>query len=1205
MNSVDYKGSTPLHLAAWAGNLEIVRILLNHRSVALDDQMADKQAEQQSSSSSNSCSPNNQGGSRHATLIDVDACNNDNQTPLSLAAQFGHNEVVAELLAHSANVHLRNNQLESPLDLACLNGRYETIKLILNSSPMLIAELRRPKSIIYVNNNLQDQAIEQCQQTMSNLQQQHASKQAVASSGWSSLLRGRRDSGSNQTSPLSRFNQINLSMRQTNQAGNDDRDKRRATLTISAPLPANFNLLNKQLSLTENHLGVNEKLLEHSPLHYAVRKGHINVVQLLLFQYNSNIYQLTSLGSILHEVAMSNCLTRTICNEMLNLIFTYLCNSIHSSSNNDPMRSIDSKVQDRLNRFLNLKNLQQNNVFELLNDINNRSAHEIKRLIYEYSEQQLAIANSGNMKRPDQFGINKLIAHQSMDLPNPSQQHRLQQQFSESQHLNSFVTMKRAPKHQQQYDARQPLRSQDPNMFMPGDSQTIGRRSSARAPISSQLWQYNQPSQSQQQFPAMTRSVSNLNQPLVQQQHQQQRPAQLTHDQLLWQQWLANNAKQPDERENCANGQGSSSGKRRSKSRDLGSILMEAQNQENLRNIAQCYSPFDNITKQQPPAHSEQNNLANLVRSQTDCSHLMGRFFGDNHSNFPNELMDNPLNVSQQQPLQHKTLDRKMINRHYHVYEHEFYPPRLLPANQQNHDGQPRQVAPIRPLNRVNSLDEPHRVSGSFSLESNQNELGQQQTIHEMQPDSRLNLNMMQKQQMDRFAGKSGPRSKQQVRCSSVDQKRRDLIELQKRLMFEQESADNAGQQAAALPQSFSLESHLSEPHLFETTRKALMKDFDKMIGQELLNRNHQQIITTANKQSASQQSILTGVMLDMDRYGERLTVSGTRILLPNDDQQEQVNNSSRLSTSSCNSSLLLNNTDQQSTTCITSPLSISSHGTQTSETDLSLTTAPKKPPRPSLDNKKKPAAIYDVPDRQENDCGKHIASNVDNSHCSKRTSERIQKLSAQFSSTSSASTSSSNKQISHSRISLTEPPKVKPPPPPIKVLHSPLQVNASSINHNDSQQPPSLTSSSGSSVASSAATATSMSQEFGAGLLKMASSSSNNSSIRSNQSNATTTNSGKNANILMDTDSGVCTSNSPASNGQDSEGLNESLPTIGDVCVNSSQPPPRPSLPIFIGSSLKVNTTRSSTLSDQPPSPKTAQLCIEEALMPLTKVSL
>ncbi|KAM9230712.1 ankyrin repeat and sterile alpha motif domain-containing protein 1B isoform 8-T8 [Dugong dugon] len=104
-NVADNKGYFPIHLAAWKGDVEIVKILIHH-------------------------------GPSHSR---VNEQNNENETALHCAAQYGHSEVVAVLLEELTDPTIRNSKLETPLDLAALYGRLRVVKMIVSAHPNLMS----------------------------------------------------------------------------------------------------------------------------------------------------------------------------------------------------------------------------------------------------------------------------------------------------------------------------------------------------------------------------------------------------------------------------------------------------------------------------------------------------------------------------------------------------------------------------------------------------------------------------------------------------------------------------------------------------------------------------------------------------------------------------------------------------------------------------------------------------------------------------------------------------------------------------------------------------------------------------------------------------------------------------------------------------------------------------------------------------------
>ncbi|EPQ17363.1 Ankyrin repeat and SAM domain-containing protein 1A [Myotis brandtii] len=125
-NVADSKGCYPLHLAAWKGDAQIVRLLIHqgpsHTRVNEQNALEIKELK------------------KHGPFDPyINAKNNDNETALHCAAQYGHTEVVKVLLEELTDPTMRNNKFETPLDLAALYGRLEVVKMLLNAHPNLLS----------------------------------------------------------------------------------------------------------------------------------------------------------------------------------------------------------------------------------------------------------------------------------------------------------------------------------------------------------------------------------------------------------------------------------------------------------------------------------------------------------------------------------------------------------------------------------------------------------------------------------------------------------------------------------------------------------------------------------------------------------------------------------------------------------------------------------------------------------------------------------------------------------------------------------------------------------------------------------------------------------------------------------------------------------------------------------------------------------
>ncbi|XP_043932080.1 ankyrin repeat and SAM domain-containing protein 1A [Protopterus annectens] len=125
-NVADSKGCYPLHLAAWKGDAEIVKLLI-HQGPSLAKVNEQNALEIKELKKFGPFDPY------------MNAKNNDNETALHCAAQYGHTDVVKVLLDELTDPTMRNNKFETPLDLAALYGRLEVVKLLLNAHPNLLS----------------------------------------------------------------------------------------------------------------------------------------------------------------------------------------------------------------------------------------------------------------------------------------------------------------------------------------------------------------------------------------------------------------------------------------------------------------------------------------------------------------------------------------------------------------------------------------------------------------------------------------------------------------------------------------------------------------------------------------------------------------------------------------------------------------------------------------------------------------------------------------------------------------------------------------------------------------------------------------------------------------------------------------------------------------------------------------------------------
>jgi len=125
--SKDNYHRTPLHVAAGAGNKEVVALLLTNK------------AEVDAKDTTLRTPLLNAAENGHGDVVDlllaekagVNAKSSWEQNPLLLAAANGHKDVVALLLAHDADINTKNGHGETPLHLAAANGHKDVVELLL------------------------------------------------------------------------------------------------------------------------------------------------------------------------------------------------------------------------------------------------------------------------------------------------------------------------------------------------------------------------------------------------------------------------------------------------------------------------------------------------------------------------------------------------------------------------------------------------------------------------------------------------------------------------------------------------------------------------------------------------------------------------------------------------------------------------------------------------------------------------------------------------------------------------------------------------------------------------------------------------------------------------------------------------------------------------------------------------------------------
>jgi len=130
VNSRDRLSRTPLHLAAWAGHVEVVRCLCKHKA-------------------------------------DVGAAAMDDTAAIHFASQKGHIEVVRELLAAGATVKAKNRKGFTALHFAAQNSHLDLVKYLVKKGVDVTAKTKGGQTALHVADNDDVRAfLKECEQSL-------------------------------------------------------------------------------------------------------------------------------------------------------------------------------------------------------------------------------------------------------------------------------------------------------------------------------------------------------------------------------------------------------------------------------------------------------------------------------------------------------------------------------------------------------------------------------------------------------------------------------------------------------------------------------------------------------------------------------------------------------------------------------------------------------------------------------------------------------------------------------------------------------------------------------------------------------------------------------------------------------------------------------------------------------------------------------
>jgi len=116
LNVQNRRGNTPLHLATLRGQDEVVKVLLEHGKLKLNVKNKDGNNVQ-----------------KGANKLDLNATNNEENTPLHLAAKEGHVKIVDVMLQFYGELTINTNNIRgnTPLHLAAIHGHVDVVNKLL------------------------------------------------------------------------------------------------------------------------------------------------------------------------------------------------------------------------------------------------------------------------------------------------------------------------------------------------------------------------------------------------------------------------------------------------------------------------------------------------------------------------------------------------------------------------------------------------------------------------------------------------------------------------------------------------------------------------------------------------------------------------------------------------------------------------------------------------------------------------------------------------------------------------------------------------------------------------------------------------------------------------------------------------------------------------------------------------------------------
>ena len=307
VNALSQDGETPLHLAAATGTLEVVKLLIDAKAdfmrktnngktvqkIAMDAHQDDiaqylgtltnMTPEQITWSELDAVKAMLNNGM--AVNADINGSNGLKSTPLHLAARGGNVEVVKYLLEQGANLQGLDNNKATPLITAAESGKVEIVKLLLEKGADPNAKNVVGRTGLHVTNNVE----------VARLLVQAGAKVTETEMGGDTPLFKAIFFGNNDLVKFYLDNGAKIT---------DLGNSKRGVLSLAVMFNRGQQTLDLLQYLLDKGADINQQdILQMTPLAYAVQRGSVEVVKILLTAHGVDLSLKNNAGDTVLQTA--------------------------------------------------------------------------------------------------------------------------------------------------------------------------------------------------------------------------------------------------------------------------------------------------------------------------------------------------------------------------------------------------------------------------------------------------------------------------------------------------------------------------------------------------------------------------------------------------------------------------------------------------------------------------------------------------------------------------------------------------------------------------------------------------------------------------------------------------------------------------------------------------------------------------------------